>query len=209
MEGKIFCIGLNKTGTSSLHEAFELLGYSSIHHVGKEGKIMDFLNTNNRIGKPILEGIDHYNAYSDFSASSYFKKLDKQYPNSKFILNVRNIDDWIRSREKHVLRKTNLDKLREKNPNNGWYHIDKKAWEEEFKKHQSNVLNYFKDRDKDLLVFDVCAGDDWDKLCSFLNVSLPNFPFPFKNKAPEPQSFTQKINISIKTLVNRIMNGGK
>jgi Sulfotransferase domain len=29
---KVFCIGMNKTGTSSLHQAFLALGLNSIHH---------------------------------------------------------------------------------------------------------------------------------------------------------------------------------
>ena len=28
---KVFCIGLNKTGTSSLHRALTILGYNSVH----------------------------------------------------------------------------------------------------------------------------------------------------------------------------------
>jgi Sulfotransferase domain len=31
---KVFGIGLNKSGTSSLHEALTLLGYNSLHHGG-------------------------------------------------------------------------------------------------------------------------------------------------------------------------------
>jgi hypothetical protein len=34
-------------------------------------------------------------------AKDYYKQLDNDYPNSKFILNTRNVDKWIQSRIKH------------------------------------------------------------------------------------------------------------
>ena len=35
---KIFCIGLNKTGTISLHEALEGLGFNSLHWGGQPSR---------------------------------------------------------------------------------------------------------------------------------------------------------------------------
>ncbi|MGY0649987.1 MAG: sulfotransferase, partial [Paraglaciecola chathamensis] len=34
MNKKIFCVGLNKTGTSSLHDAFLMLNIESVHFKG-------------------------------------------------------------------------------------------------------------------------------------------------------------------------------
>ena len=33
MSEKVFCIGVNKTGTSSLHQALQILGYNSVHYL--------------------------------------------------------------------------------------------------------------------------------------------------------------------------------
>jgi hypothetical protein len=44
--------------------------------------------------------------------------------------------------------------------------------------HQRNVLWYFQDRPSDLLMFDLCGGDGWEKLCSFLGKPIPDQPFP-------------------------------
>ena len=35
---------------------------------------------------------------------------------------------------------------------------------------------------QDLLVMDICAGEGWDKLCSFLGAPIPSTPFPNTNK---------------------------
>jgi hypothetical protein len=43
------------------------------------------------------------------------------------------------------------------------------------------IIHYFENRKSKLLVMDITKGDGWDKLCNFLNKSIPNKPFPHKN----------------------------
>ncbi|WP_025007224.1 sulfotransferase family protein [Marinilabilia salmonicolor] len=199
---KIFCIGLNKTGTTSLHDAFLKLGIQSVHCNEKNGRhIKPIIKDNYESGNKLLQGIEHYDAYSDWnipSTNHLFIELDKQYPNSKFILNTRDMNSWIKSREKHVKRIKNLDKLQEKYPDNPWYNIDKNAWEEEFRNHHKKVLDYFANRKDDLIVFDVTNGDSWEKLCNFLNKDIPNKPFPVSNKG----NIYLKLNHRFKQLFN-------
>lgn len=49
-----------------------------------------------------------------------------------------------------------------------------------YDKHQEDVLNYFKGRDNDLLVLNVCNGEGWEKLCPFLGRPIPAEKFPHK-----------------------------
>lgn len=184
---KIFCIGLNKTGTSSIHEALQILGFKSVHHKESRGKsIKDIIKSNYDNGLDILKDIDHYDAYSDWSHPSsniLFKEFDKQYPNSKFILNTRDINAWIKSRKKHLKRTPNLQQLQKQNPNNKWLKMDEAIWREEFDEHHKNVREYFKKRPEDLLEFDVTKENGWVKMCLFLNTEIPNVLFPAINKA--------------------------
>ena len=53
---KIFVIGFNKTGTSSFHSLFEILGINSVH-----------------TDKPVMEIIDNYDAFTD---GSHFKFIN-------------------------------------------------------------------------------------------------------------------------------------
>lgn len=197
MNTKIFCIGLNKTGTSSLHEAFKILNIKSIHYRDKKGiDIKKSLIHNHLNNLPVLTGIDHYEAFSDWDEAPYtveiFKKIDKQYPNTKFILNIRDKEDWLNSREKHVKRnQERKKKYPEKNIT--WLTIDRTAWEQQFDQHYGEAFQYFKDRPEDLLVFDVTKGDGWEKLCPFLNLPIPKRPFPKKNTASSKGSIFKRL----------------
>ena len=79
-----------------------------------------------------------------------FKELDKQYPNSKFILNTRYKNDWIRSRIKHgdylfqISRRLRIH-----------YNYVIKLWKDEWDTHHINVKKYFKHRPNDLLIYHI------------------------------------------------------
>lgn len=181
-ESKIFCIGLNKTGTTSIHKAFELLGLSSVHFKSDSGNIKKIIKDNHEGGRPLLAGISQYKAYSDWNVAStnhLYKELDLQHPNSKFILTTRDMEGWLKSREKHVMR--NFSKRN--NPTESAPIVNLGAWREEFEAHHLDVQEYFKNRPGDLLIFDVTKGDEWKKLCAFIGVGVPSRPFPKKNRA--------------------------
>src|SRR4051812_27430204 len=55
---KIFCIGLNKTGTISLHEALTTLGFSSLHWGGQASRLA--VEQAIREDTPLLEYLGDY-----------------------------------------------------------------------------------------------------------------------------------------------------
>jgi len=199
---KIFCIGLNKTGSTSLDAAFKILGFKNVHYSiwypggGKE-ILSDIIRDNSEHNRMLFSGIEGYDAYSDFfqrgETQRPFKILDEQYPNSKFILNTRDLRSWLRSRERHVLKKPNLIKLQKENPSNAWFNIDQAAWRKDFIEYHENVLFYFRNRPADFLVINVPAGEGWGKLCPFLGVPIPNKNFPYKHKTSLTRVFPQII----------------
>ena len=197
MSGKIFCIGLNKTGTSTLHKAFEILGLKSVHYMDDKGNnIKEIITSNFLEGNNILKGIEKYEVYSDWDQApntvAIFKEFDKQYPNSKFISNTRELQSWLDSRESHVKRNQE-NKLKNPELDVKWLKIDRKKWENQYNSHYSEIKNYFENREKDLLVFDVVGGDGWEKLCQFLDLPIPNISFPRKNFAPEKRLILNEI----------------
>ena len=50
-----------------------------------------------------------------------------------------------------------------------------------YEKHHESVSDYFERKGRELLVMDICAGDGWDELCSFLGVPVPDVAFPVEN----------------------------
>ena len=177
---KIFNIDFNKSGSTSLTKAMDILGFRSIHWKYNDKRILDRLNENKKNKKKLLSGIENFDFYSDFRGSSFYKKLDKQYPNSKFIITIRNLDNWLISREKHVKRN-------QKNPDYKYdfLKIEKKKWVRERKRILNGVKSYFKKRPKDLLIINSCDGEGWEKLCPFLSKKIPKKKFPFLNKTKD------------------------
>lgn len=164
---KVFCIGFSKTGTTSLHKALNILGYRALdwpraHLEPKRGWI-DYFNKSK------------FDAFSDapLYKPGFFKELDINFPNSKFILTVRNPELLIKSWENYFSKSPwNIDGME-----------DKKRIIKEYNDHKRDVIEYFKEKPSQLLIFDLINGDSWEKLCSFLNKPIPDVNFPYKRKA--------------------------
>ena len=158
-EGRIFCIGVNKTGTGSLHLAFGQLGIPSAHYVCREGNVKDIIASNGSADRPLLAGLEHYRAISDWNTpetNQWFRTLDEQYPGSRFIMTTRSLDSWLRSREAHVA--SNQVKHRYKGD---WKSVDRDSWADEYERHHAEVRAYFAERPGDLLEMDISRGDGW------------------------------------------------
>lgn len=191
---KIFQIGFNKCGTASLYHFFKDNGLKSVHwRWGDEGAYKYAaleMKRNYENKRPLLEGMEEFDFYSDMESHldgfdndwddyfpcvhahiDYFKEMDKQYPNSRFILNVRNVDNWIKSRRSHVFGcgRTYLSSF--------MHHMKSteediiKLWKNTWISHIENVLVYFKHRPKDLLVFNI-EKDGPDKIKDFFSEDL-------------------------------------
>lgn len=99
---KVFCIGFNKTGTSSLHEFFTQCGLKSVHNTRWPH------HSRIKSGKPRFRQAD---CYSDGERAD-FAQLRHWFPDAVFILNTRADMPWIRSRLKHVFRRNEKIDLR-------------------------------------------------------------------------------------------------
>ena len=91
---KVFCIGFNKTGTTTLHRILQdQLSYRSAH----KPRWTDWSITRNR------PELDQFDAFSDGGCAS-IKNLDELYPEAIFVLNTRPLRHWVLSRYKAVER---------------------------------------------------------------------------------------------------------
>jgi hypothetical protein len=176
---KVFGIGLNKTGTSSLHQALEVLGYQSLHWGGE--KTHDAVLRAIDEGEPLLRYVDpEPDAICDVFAVTYFFFLaDVEYPGSKFILTLRDLDEWLDSRRRHVERNQQMKEAGEYD--GSFLAVDLDTWASDFQRHEAVVRTYFAGRAGDLLAFRPADGD-WEPLCSFLERPVPDVPFPWENR---------------------------
>lgn len=173
---KVVCVGLQKTGTTSLQYALSKLGY----RVGGVFSTKD-LDNFDQLSKRALDLFQSFDAVADNPWCVLYQELDQAAPGTKFILTVRDPDKWYASVCKHFGEKP--IRLHQ------WiYGVPapighKQVYIDKLLKHQDAVRKYFADRPGDLIEFDVTKGDGWEKLCGFLNVRVPTDPFPRLNTA--------------------------
>jgi len=170
---KIFGIGLAKTGTTSLNDAFAILGIASI-------------------GCPAsIASIRRFEAATDGIVADRFEELDQTFPNSRFIYTLRDPESWIASYTRYHGRKQSPMPGHEDMRNRlyGTSGVDKQTLLDAYGRHERHVYEYFRDRTDDLLVLNICGGQaDWETLCAFLDKPVPGVPFPASN-----ENFTDRI----------------
>ena len=84
MTAKVFGIGFHKTGTTSLALALRQLGYSV---TGPNGVNDPNISQNARA--LVRDLVDQFDAFQDNPWPILFRELDEWYPNSKFVLTLR------------------------------------------------------------------------------------------------------------------------
>ena len=177
---KVFGIGLDRTGTTSLTEALALLGFKTLHYPNDPTTLHELRL---QLGGPTtLSVLNRYDALTDSPIAICFMGLDAVYTGSKFILTVRSMMPWLASWHRHMA-------LNPPTPQTAWLRqqsLGTEVFEPEtmsaaYDHHFTLVRHYFMERPADLLVLDICGGDGWDKLCRFLGKPVPKLPFPHLN----------------------------
>jgi hypothetical protein len=181
---RVYGIGLSRTGTKSLHHALRLLGYRSDHF---STHLLEWRADAFRLD---VEAAVAYEALTDVTAAYFYRELDQRFPGSKFILTLRDLDDWLRSCELHFGSRS--DRHRRVHPRLmsirrrlfGTAVFDRELFKAAYGDHCDRVRSYFAGRPRDLLELDICAGQHWRPLCSFLETPPPARPFPWSNRRP-------------------------
>ena len=194
MAPKVFAIGTKQDGTSSLHEAFGVLGLRSLHFAPEDeepapgtappGHFWTVIaeRIRDRHPDPLGEWGD-YDAYSDIGPiTDGFEHVYRCYPGSRFIYTDRDDEDWLASREAHVLR--NREAHREGRERGDWLTVDRERWLAQKHDHLRRVREWFsvEGRTRDLLEFNVFRGDGYAELCGFLGLPVPDEPYPWRNR---------------------------
>ena len=218
---KIFCIGLSRTGTVSICEALEILGYHTLHFsLGlfvNQNAIDDNLHfqprqklglykrwQRNRELSYINEMFDsstleNYDAFGDLPIPLFYKELDKKFPESKFIYTYRDERKWLNSMKwlyetGAVLWKHGYIDDEIKYAAYTSFKYDEEVLLKAYRKHHKDVLDYFKDRDEDILYLNIDERRiTFKPLCAFLNETLPEEDYPVSNAA-KSVGLVEKIN---------------
>jgi len=200
---KYFCVGRNKTGTTSLKMAFEDLGFVVGDQREAELLTHQFYFAGNF--EPIIKYCKTAQVFQDvpFSYPDTFKYLDAAYPGSKFILSIRNdAEQWYQSivsfHTKHFgygrtpsandLRNStyakkgfmyNVVRVHGTTDNDPY---NKEIMISHYNRYNQSVIDYFKDRPGDLLVVNLAEKGAYRRFVDFIGVQSPYPDFPWENR---------------------------
>ena len=202
--------GLPRTGTLSQKVALEMLGLAPCYHMVNVLANLDEVQLWRRAlegDSPWDEVFAGFPATVDWPGSYHYAELIDVYPDAKVLLSVRNADAWERSMRDTIWSTLYSDTLIGKlsdaraEVDSGWRgftDLMKDMWR------QSGLIDNGAETDSEsmkqamerfneevqrtvpadrLLVWS--PSDGWDPLCEFLELPVPDTPFPHLNDSKE------------------------
>lgn len=203
---KIFCIGLNKTGTTSLEVAFKELGFKVGNQVNAEKIFFKILYSGDYAD--LVKYCETADVFQDvpFSFFDCVPYLDKEFPESKFILSLRespkiwynslvnfhsklfgkngNVPDEFDLKNCDYIKKGFLFDVFIKmygTPQHDLY--NREILIDFYINHENMVRNYFLNRNKDLLIIKLSELNSYNDFLKFIGVANHSrTTFPWENK---------------------------
>ncbi|WP_428264587.1 sulfotransferase family protein [Haliangium sp.] len=140
---------------------------------------------------------DGYRATVDYPGCMFYRPLMERYPQAKVILTVRDPDKWYESAHSTIYPAGRPDDLPAPPPSLAEHMrmVSRLVWDGHFGGRfadRAHAIQVFQDHIEEvkqtvpaerLLVYEVREG--WAPLCAFLDVPVPDEPFPRTNSRPE------------------------
>jgi hypothetical protein len=160
---KVFGVGLSRTGTTSLTRALQVLGWRAVHYPAPQGPAA------------VLAAAERWDALTDTPVVVVYQELAQRYPEARFIMTVRRMDDWLASCERFFARvgEARGAKLAVRMAVYGAPGFERDAFEAAYRRHVRGVRRFFAGEPERLLVMDIAGGQGWERLCPFLGVGVP------------------------------------
>lgn len=195
-ELSIIGAGFGRTGTLSMKSALDILGLGPVHHMyevvaaPEQSPRWVAALDDSSILRELLAG---YHSAVDWPSCYYWRELMALYPEAKVILTHRESRGWYKSVHGTLFQflDTRSDKVSSQQLDMATRLVmentfDKRLGDEDYaisvyEAHNTEVKAAVPA--ERLLVFDVREG--WAPLCSFLDLPVPEEPFPHTNSAEE------------------------
>ena len=200
---KVFGAGFGRTGTMSLKFALEKLRIGPCYHmrevVSRPSHIKLWYDISRGEHPNWNRLFSGFNSAVDFPVCLFYKQLINKFPEAKFILTLRDFDTWYISTANTIYKVPSiLPDWFEKvvypirmfivmQVNLIWVGLfknnfsDREATKLVYYEHMESVKKIIP-ADK-LLIYNVKEG--WEPLCEFLDVDVPDIPFPKVNDTAE------------------------
>jgi hypothetical protein len=207
---KLIGAGLPRTGTLSQKVALEMLGLAPCYHmVNVLGNLDEAAHWRRGLegGAPWAQLFDGFQATVDWPGSFFYKELVEFYPDAKVLLSVRDAEGWARSMRETIFGLFYGDVLMH-DLSSARGRVDPKwrsyiemmqgMWQQSgliddgaatSQESMKQAMERFNQEvqatvpaDR-LLVWSV--GHGWEPLCQFLELPVPDTPFPHLNDSKE------------------------
>ncbi len=193
---KVIGTGFGRTGTDSMREALNILGFGPCHHMRELLKDTEHKLAWRRVaaGEPpdwnALLGA--YRSCIDWPSAYYWPELIEAFPEAKVLLTWRDAESWWKSFSKTILPIIQADtETEESAPGSQFLSLRVFGGKDLTEEHciavyKANVAEVkAKVPAERLLVYPIGSG--WQPLCAFLGVDIPDQPYPNANNTAEFQ----------------------
>jgi len=192
---RVIGAGFGRTGTDSLREALNTLGFGPCHHMHEVNAHAE----QKRMWRALVQGaavewerlFAGYGSCVDWPSAHYWRELSEFYPEAKVVLTYRTAESWWTSFEQTIVRGIQKseeaeslglalirDKIFSGRPDDRAHAMA--IYEENVKAVKATLSP------QRLLVHNL--GDGWEPLCAHLGVPVPAQPYPSRNSANDFQS---------------------
>ncbi len=184
--------GFGRTGTDSMREALDILGFGPCHHMRE-------VNTHEeqkRLWRALAQGeaprwdqlFAGYRSCVDWPSAHYWRELIEVYPQAKVVLTYRTAESWWQSFVQTILAgisessdPASLGVALVRDRVFGGKPQDR---EHAIALYQANVEAVKATVPEQRLLIH-SLGDGWAPLCAYLGVAIPTQPYPSRNTTDE------------------------
>lgn len=208
---KIFCISMQRTGTTSVGAFFRHFGYSVAGW--QESKDTQWVSNwydgnfeaifNSKLFKNTQVFEDE-----PFWHPEFYKVLYHRFPNAKFILFTRDSDDWFRSMLHHSKgniwddfklhcklyhREADYYQKTDTGQETFWGHDQ--YYKDYYETRNREVIEFFQEKNsKRLIICDLNDADNWHKVGAFFDIDVPNdFAVHENQSSPKKKAFVADV----------------
>jgi hypothetical protein len=194
---KHVCIGQPKTGTKTIAKIFNLLNFKVNSNPLSLNDNDDFILIDNNISyytnDSILKchnNIEMFEAFHDYPYSFNYEYINANFPDSKFILTIRNSDKWFNSliNYQYIENASNKKLLKKLYGYKIILLENKTEVITKYNEYNMNIIKYFNDNFHKLLIVDLEKDNEDNikqKISDFLKINI-DFKIPHENKQVYP-----------------------
>jgi hypothetical protein len=204
---KVIGAGFGRTGTLSLKNALETLGFGPCYHMVEVIEDLDRIDDWQAAlaGKPDWERtFAGYQATVDWPGCTYWRELADHYPDAKVLLSVRDPEKWYDSvndtiyyisklaRDPETMPPAMKERFKDLPRDDRRQWINETIWERTFdgrfedRAYAISVFEKHNQAVRDAIpadrLLEYQVGEGWQPLCDFLGVPVPAEDFPRMNE---------------------------